>query len=141
MICFTLRPCYDSDKVARSSNIIGVEPEVTQYVFQIKSLSKDPPSFHRREWLKNKSHNEVEIRCSMGRTKYGKYEQGGLWCMKWMRRKWMAKWMRWALFYEVDVMKVTRQYLTKITFIEHTHLARPYQYCGCTIPERKHWAK
>ena len=46
--------------------------------------------------------------------------------------------MRWALFYEVDVMKVTRQYLTKITFIEHTHLARPYQYCGCTIPERKH---
>ena len=78
MICFTLTPCYDSDKVARSSNIIGVEPEVTQYVFQIKTLSKYPPSFHRRDWLKNKCHNEVEIRCSMGRTKYGKYGQGGL---------------------------------------------------------------
>ena len=141
MIFFTLRPCYDSDKVARSSNIIGVEPEVTQYVFQIKTLSKDPPSFHRRDWLKNKSHNEVEIRCSMGRTKYGKYEWGVLWSMKWMRRKWMTKWMRWILFYEVNVMKVTRQYLTKITFTEDTHLPRPYQYCGCTIPERKHWAK
>ena len=74
MICFTLKPCYDSDKVARSSNIIGVEPEVTQYLFQIENLSKDPPSFHRHDWLKNKNHNEAEIRCSMSRTKHSKYE-------------------------------------------------------------------
>ena len=43
--------------------------------------------------------------------------------MKWMWWKWQGK------------------YLKKITFIDDTHLARLYQYCGYTIPERKHWSK
>ena len=114
MICFTLRPCYDSDKVARSSNIIGVEPKVTQYVFQIENLSKDPPSFHRHDWLKNKNHNEAEILCSMSRTKHSKYEWGRLWSMKLMRR---------ALFYEVNVMKVTRQ-MSKKDYFYWRHSSR-----------------
>ena len=45
-----------------------------QYAFQIKTLSKDPPSFEERDWLKNEKDNEGEIRYSMSITKYGKYE-------------------------------------------------------------------
>ena len=45
-----------------------------QYIFWIKILSEDTTSFQRRDWLKNGRHNEVEIRCSMSKTKYGEYE-------------------------------------------------------------------
>ena len=40
-----------------------------QYVFQIKTLSKDTPSFQRWGWLKNERDNEVEMQCSMSITK------------------------------------------------------------------------
>ena len=58
--CFTLTPCCDSCKVTRSSKTIGVQPQVIQYVFHIKTLSKDAPSFQRRDWLKSKRENDVE---------------------------------------------------------------------------------
>ena len=45
-----------------------------QYIFRIKILSEDAPSFQRRDWLKNERHNEVETRCSMSKTKYGECE-------------------------------------------------------------------
>ena len=67
MSYFTLTPCCDSCKVTRTSNT-----QMIQYVFQIKTLSKDTPSFQRQDWLKNERNNEVEIRCSMSITKYGK---------------------------------------------------------------------
>ena len=67
------RQCCDSCKVTRSSNTIGVQLQVIQYVFQIKTLSRVTPGSQTRDWLKNKRENEVEI-CSMSMTKYGKYE-------------------------------------------------------------------
>ena len=60
--------CCDSYEVTRSSNTIGV------YIFRIKILSKDTPSFQRRDWLKNERDSEVEIRCSMSKTKRGECE-------------------------------------------------------------------
>ena len=53
-----------------------------QYVLQIKILSKDTPSFQRRDWLKNERDNEVEIQCSMSITKYGECERDGLFSVK-----------------------------------------------------------
>ena len=70
--------CRDSCKVTSSSNTIRVQLQMKQYVFQIKTLSKDTPSFQRRDWLKNQRDNEVEIQCSMSMTKYGKCERDGL---------------------------------------------------------------
>ena len=43
-----------------SSNTIVVQLQVMGYVFQIKALSKDTPSFQRRDWLKSKGDNVVE---------------------------------------------------------------------------------
>ena len=65
---------YYACKVKRSSNTIGVQLQVIQYLFQIKTLSRETPSFQRRNWLKNKRGSEVEIRCSMSITKYAKCE-------------------------------------------------------------------
>ena len=45
-------------------------------------LSKDTPSFQRRDLLKNERDIEVEIRCSMRKTKYGECERDGLLSVK-----------------------------------------------------------
>ena len=45
-----------------------------QYVFEIKTLSKDTYSFQRRDWLKNERDNKAKMRCSMSITKYGECE-------------------------------------------------------------------
>ena len=66
--------CCNSYEVIWSSNTIGVQIQMIQYVFQIKTLSKDTPSFQRRDWLKNERDNKIEIRCSMSITKYGECE-------------------------------------------------------------------
>ena len=50
-----------------------------RYIFRIKILSRDTPSFHWLDWLKNKRDNEVEIGCSMSKIKYGECEWYGLW--------------------------------------------------------------
>ena len=39
-------------EVTSSSNTIGVQLQMIQYIFRIKVLSKDTPSFRRRDWLK-----------------------------------------------------------------------------------------
>ena len=59
--CFTLTPCCDSYEVTRSGNAIGVQLQMIQYIFQIKVLSKDTPSFERWDRLKNQRDNEVEM--------------------------------------------------------------------------------
>ena len=61
-------------KVKKSSDTFGVQLQIIQYVFKIKVLSRDTPNFQRSDWLKKERDNEVEIRCSMSITKYGKYE-------------------------------------------------------------------
>ena len=43
--------------------------KMIQYIFQIKILSKDFPSFQRQDWLKNERDNEVEMQ----------YEQYQIW--------------------------------------------------------------
>ena len=43
----------------------------------------------------------------MSITKYGKCEWDGLWSIKWMRWKWMTKWMRSTLVYETNKMNVS----------------------------------
>ena len=58
-----------------------------QYVFQIKTLSKDTLSFQRLDRLKNERHNEVEIRSYMS-----SYNQ--VW--------WM--WTRWTMIYKMNEM-------------------------------------
>ena len=58
-----------------------------QYVFQIKTLSKDTLSFQRLGRLKNERHNEVEIRSYMS-----SYNQ--VW--------WM--WTRWTMIYKMNEM-------------------------------------
>ena len=103
--CFTVTPCCDSYEVARSSNTIGVQLQIIQYIFQIKIWSKDTPSFQRRDWLKNERYSEVELRCSMSKTKYGECEWDGIWSVKWMR------WMRW---------KWLGKYVTAYTFNEQS---------------------
>ena len=48
-----------------------------QYIFRIEILSKDTISFLVSRdgiGLKNERHNEVEIRCSMSKTKHGECE-------------------------------------------------------------------
>ena len=45
-----------------------------QYIVWIKILFEDTPSFQRRNWLKNERGNEVELLCSMSKTKYGECE-------------------------------------------------------------------
>ena len=45
----------------------------------------------------------------MSITKYAKCEGDRLWSMKWMRSKWMTKWMRWNLVYDMNKMKLTKQ--------------------------------
>ena len=52
MGCFTLTPRCVSNEVTTSSNTIGVQLQMIQYIFRIKTLSKDTPSFQRRYWLK-----------------------------------------------------------------------------------------
>ena len=44
--------CCVSYEVTRSSNTIRVQLQMIQYIFQIKILSKDTPSFQRQDWLK-----------------------------------------------------------------------------------------
>ena len=85
--------------------------KMIQYIFWIKFLSKDTPSFKRPYWLKIERDNEVEMWCS---TKYGEFEWDGLWSRKWMRWKWMSwttvhEMNRWTLVYEMNEMKVSRQ--------------------------------
>ena len=58
-----------------------------QYVFQIKTLSKDTLSFQRLDRLKNERHNEGEIRSYMS-----SYNQ--VW--------WM--WTRWTMIYKMNEM-------------------------------------
>ena len=85
-----------------------------QYTFRNRILSKDTPSFQRRDWFKNERDNEFEMRCSMSNTKYGECEWDGLWSVKWMRWK-LMNWTLvhemniWTLVYEMNEMKVTRQ--------------------------------
>ena len=107
--------CYE---VTRNSYNTGVQLQIIQYIFRIKILSKDTPSFQRRNWLKNERYNEFKIRCSMSKTKYGEFEGDGLWSVKWLRWKWMTKWMswtlayemnRWTVLYEMNKMNVTKQ--------------------------------
>ena len=62
--------CCDS----YSSNTTRVQLQMIQYIFQIKILSKNTPTFHRWDWLKNERDNEVEMQCSMSNTKYGECE-------------------------------------------------------------------
>ena len=45
-----------------------------QYVFQIKTLSKDTSSFQTLDWLKSERDNEVEKGCNMSITKFDKCE-------------------------------------------------------------------
>ena len=66
--------CCNSYEVTRNSNTIGVRLQIIQYVFQIKTLSKDTSSFQKQNWSKNERDNKVEIRCSMSITKYGERE-------------------------------------------------------------------
>ena len=40
---------------------------------------RDTPSFQRRDRLKNERDDEVEIRCGISITKYGKWEWDGPW--------------------------------------------------------------
>ena len=49
---FTLTPRCVSYEVTTSSNTIGVQLQMIQYIFRIKILSKNTPSFQRRDWLK-----------------------------------------------------------------------------------------
>ena len=72
--CFTLTPCCDFCKVTRSSNAIGVQLQMIQYVFQIKILFRETYIFQRRDWLKNERDNEDELQSSMSITKYDKCE-------------------------------------------------------------------
>ena len=83
--------------------------KMIQYIFRIKVLSKDTPSFQRRDWLKNERGNAVEMRCSMSNTKYGECEWDGLWSVKWMSWTMVHEMSRWTLVYEMNEMKVTRQ--------------------------------
>ena len=39
-------------EVTRSSNTIGVQLQMIQYIFRIKIIFKDTPNFQRRDWLK-----------------------------------------------------------------------------------------
>ena len=69
--------CCDYFEVRKSSNNIRVQLEIIQYIFWIKIVSKDTPSFQRRDWLKSKRYNEFGIRCircSTSKAKYGKCE-------------------------------------------------------------------
>ena len=90
---------------------IGVQLQMIQYIFRIKVLSKDTPSFERLDRLKNQRDNEVEMWCSISKTKCGECEWDGLWSVKWMRSKWMS-WTsvyeinRWTLVYEMNEMNV-----------------------------------
>ena len=52
MGCFTLTPRCVSYEVTTSSNTIGVQLQMIQHKFRIKILSKNTPSFQRRDWLK-----------------------------------------------------------------------------------------
>ena len=61
--------CGDFFKVTRSGDTIGVQLQMIQYVFHIKTLSRDTRSFQGQYWLKNKRGHEVEIRCNMSITK------------------------------------------------------------------------
>ena len=63
--------CYE---VTKSRNTIGLELQMIQYTFRIEILSKDTPSLQKRDWLKNGRDNEVEIECSMSKTKYDECE-------------------------------------------------------------------
>ena len=45
-----------------------------QYVFQIKTLSKDTSTFQRLDWLKSESDSEVKKGCNMSITKCDKCE-------------------------------------------------------------------
>ena len=65
-------------KLKISSNTIKVQLQVMQYVFQIKTLSKDIPIFQRQDWLKTERDNEVEKQCIMSITNYSKCEWDGL---------------------------------------------------------------
>ena len=95
--------CCNSYEVTRSSSsTIGVQLQMIHYIFRTKILSKDAPSFQRLDWLKNERHNEVEIRCSISKTRYGECEWDRLWSVKWMRWKWMTKWMSWTLVHEMN---------------------------------------
>ena len=47
--CFTLTPCC-----------VSYEVTSIQYIFQIKILSKDTPSFQRRDWLKNERQKRLK---------------------------------------------------------------------------------
>ena len=51
---------------------MGVQLLIIQYVLQIENLSRDTPSFQRRDRLKNERDDEIEIRCGISITKYGK---------------------------------------------------------------------
>ena len=44
--------CCDSYEVTKKSNNIGVQLQMMQYIFRIKILSYDTPSFQRHNWLK-----------------------------------------------------------------------------------------
>ena len=68
---------------------MGVQLQIVWHVFQVKILSRETPSFHRQDLLKNERDNEIELLCSMRITKYGKCEWDGLWSIKWIRWKWM----------------------------------------------------
>ena len=57
-----------------SSNSIGVQLQMIQYIIWIKVSSKGTPSFQRQDWLKSERDNVFEMRCSMSKTKYTECE-------------------------------------------------------------------
>ena len=90
-------------EVTRSSNTIRVQPQMINIKHSILNiLSKDTPSFQRRDWLKR------------WKAQWGwnsmQHEQNQIWSMwmrwtmsvKWMRWKWMKKLMSWTLVHEMN---------------------------------------
>ena len=71
--CFTLTPCCDFCKVAKSNKTIGAQLQVMQYLFLIKILCKDTLSLQRQDCWKSERDNKVE-KSHTSITKYGKYE-------------------------------------------------------------------
>ena len=97
---YTFNPfgwCCNSCAVTSSSNTIGVQLQMIQYTFRIKVLSKDIPSFQRRDWLKK------------WKRQWGwntmQYEQNQVW--------WM--WMRWTMMCKMNDMEMNDE-MDKLDF-------------------------
>ena len=80
--------CCNSYDVTKNSNTIRIQLQMIQYLIWIKILSKDTPSFQRRDWLKK------------WQRKWGwntlEYDQNQI-C-------WM--WMRWTMIYKTNEIEI-----------------------------------